>query len=66
MIQDEETLGRFLTFRTKDAGRITAVLARQNIIVDYRGDRLRIGFGIYHDTDDAARLARALEAHTVE
>ncbi len=60
MILDEETRGRFLTFRTPNAGVITAALAAQNIIVDYRGDRLRIGFGIYHNTEDAVRLARAL------
>ena len=52
--------GRFLAFRTPNAGAITAKLAAQNIIVDHRGDRLRIGFGIYHDEDDARRLARAL------
>jgi kynureninase len=60
MVPDKEMRGRFLTFRTKHAGAITAALAEQNIIVDHRGDRLRVGFGIYHDTDDAVRLARAL------
>ncbi len=60
LVPDEEQRGRFLAFRTEDAGRITAVLAAQNIIVDYRGDRLRIGFGIYHNEEDALRLARAL------
>lgn len=59
-VNDEEMRGRFLTFRTNKAGAITAALAAQNIIVDYRGDRLRIGFGIYHNTEDAIRLARAL------
>jgi kynureninase len=60
MVPDEEMRGRFLTFRTEQAGAITSALAAQNIIVDYRGDRLRIGFGIYHNMDDAERLARAL------
>jgi len=35
-------------------------LAARNIIVDHRGDSLRIGFGIYHDDGDALRLAEAL------
>jgi kynureninase len=60
MVRDEETRGRFLTFRTNEAGAITAALAEQNIIVDYRADRLRIGFGIYHNTEEAMHLARAL------
>ena len=60
LVPDEERRGRFLAFRTPDAGQITAALAAQNIIVDYRGDRLRVGFGIYHTEEDASRLARAL------
>jgi len=60
VVSDETRRGRFLGFRTKDAGAITAKLAAQNIIVDHRGDRLRIGFGIYHNEDDALRLAHAI------
>jgi selenocysteine lyase/cysteine desulfurase len=56
----EKKRGRFLAFRTEQAGAIAAQLAAENIIVDHRGDRLRVGFGIYHDASDAARLARAL------
>jgi selenocysteine lyase/cysteine desulfurase len=52
--------GRFLAFRTERAGEITAQLARKDVIVDRRGNRLRIGFGIYHDVHDAGRLVRAL------
>jgi selenocysteine lyase/cysteine desulfurase len=26
------------------------------VITDHRGDRLRIGFGIYHDEEDVDRL----------
>ena len=39
---------------------IATRLAAKNIIVDHRADRLRIGFGIYHDLDDAVRLAEAV------
>ncbi len=60
LIAHEDGRGRFLAFRTPDAGRIAAALATKNIIVDHRGDRLRIGFSIYHEPDDAVRLARAL------
>jgi kynureninase len=60
LIADEAKRGRFLCFRTDQAGAIKAKLTAKNIIVDHRGDRLRIGFGIYHTEDDALRLARAL------
>jgi selenocysteine lyase/cysteine desulfurase len=60
LVLDESMRGRFLCFRTADANTVTAKLAQKNIIVDHRGDRLRIGFGIYHSEDDALRLARAL------
>lgn len=60
VVPDEGLRGRFLTFRTPKAGVIVKRLADQNIIADHRGDRLRIGFGIYHTADDARRLASAL------
>jgi len=60
MIADERRRGRFLTFRTGDAHHLFRELASRNIIVDHRGDRLRVGFGIYQDEDDVARLVAAL------
>ncbi|HEY1629875.1 MAG TPA: aminotransferase class V-fold PLP-dependent enzyme [Rhizomicrobium sp.] len=60
LIADESTRGRFLCFRTGQAGAITQSLADKNILVDHRGDRLRISFGIYHSEADVDRLARAL------
>ncbi len=60
LVPDESRRGRFLAFRTNAAGKITARLAAQNIIVDHRANRLRIGFGIYHDPADAVRLAEAI------
>lgn len=59
---DDGRRGRFLAFRTARAGEIAAKLLARNIIVDHRGDRLRIGFGIYHHDDDALRLAAAVNA----
>lgn len=52
--------GNFLTFRLDRAGAIVAALAEQQVIVDHRGDRLRIGFGLYHDEDDVDELVRRL------
>jgi selenocysteine lyase/cysteine desulfurase len=60
IVSDERRRGRFLTFRTAEASVIVEQLAAKNIIVDHRGDRLRIGFGIYHNKSDALRLAEAL------
>jgi kynureninase len=60
LIPDEDRRGRFLCFRTENANRITTDLMAKNIITDHRGDRLRIGFGIYHDEEDVRRLVRAL------
>jgi selenocysteine lyase/cysteine desulfurase len=54
--------GRFLTFQTPNAQAIQKDLAAQNVLTDARGDRLRIGFGIYHDTDDLEKLVTALRA----
>jgi len=60
VVPDTSRRGRFLAFRTEQAGAIAEALAARNFIVDFRGDRLRVGFGIYHDADAAVRLAQAL------
>ncbi|MBL6851907.1 MAG: aminotransferase class V-fold PLP-dependent enzyme [Alphaproteobacteria bacterium] len=60
VVPNETERGRFLCFRTPKAGAIVARLAEQNIIADHRGDRLRIGFGLYHSQDAVRRLAAAL------
>ncbi len=48
---------RFLAFRSQSAQRWYEDLKRSNCITDVRGDVLRIGFGIYQDSDDVDRLA---------
>lgn len=48
--------GNFLSYRTERAAEIYGLLHDRSVITDYRGDRLRLGFGIYHDDDDVARL----------
>ncbi len=60
VVSDGHGRGRFLCFRTERAGEITRELAARDVIVDHRGDRLRIGFGIYHGPEDAERLAHVL------
>lgn len=52
--------GNFLTFRTPEAERLYEALHNLGVISDYRSDRLRLGFGVYHDDEDVDRLAAAL------
>jgi selenocysteine lyase/cysteine desulfurase len=51
---------RFLTYVNGRASDISRELMDQDVITDYRNDRLRIGFSIYHDEEDIERLVRAL------
>lgn len=53
---EDFTRGNFLSYRTERAGELYARLHDRGVITDYRGDRLRIGFGIYHDESDVERL----------
>lgn len=52
--------GNFLTFRTPRAAEVYHRLHALGVITDHRGDRLRIGFGVYHDEEDVDRLHAAL------
>ncbi len=52
--------GNFLTFKTGRAGAIYRSLHDRGVITDHRNDRLRIGFGVYHDEDDVDRLGEIL------
>lgn len=51
---------RFLAFRTPKAAEWKRRLDADEVIVDTRGDVLRIGLGLYHDARDVERLAAAL------
>jgi selenocysteine lyase/cysteine desulfurase len=51
-----EGLGHFLTFRRPDASMLAERLAERGVVVDHRGDRLRFGFGAYHDYADVLAL----------
>ncbi len=53
--------GSFLTFRRRDANDLYRRLHNRGVITDYRGDRFRIGFGIYHEPEDVYRLVSELQ-----
>lgn len=44
-----ERIGHFLTYRLDNAGELCKKLKELKVISDFRGDRLRFGFGLYHD-----------------
>jgi selenocysteine lyase/cysteine desulfurase len=54
--------GNFLTFALPWAERAEAALRAHRIGVDRRGERLRIGFGVYHDAAFVDRLLERLRA----
>jgi kynureninase len=53
--------GNFLTFRRADAASVNSLMHQAGIVADVRGDRLRIGFGLYQTADDVDRLAHRLK-----
>jgi selenocysteine lyase/cysteine desulfurase len=53
--------GNFLTFQSDTSGHYYQALHDRKVITDYRGDRLRIGFGIYHDQSDVERLVEIVD-----
>lgn len=57
---NDSNRGHFLTFLLPNAAIFHKKLKEQNIITDYRGNRLRFGFGIYHNENDIIQLSRIL------
>lgn len=57
---EDEGRGHFLTFRTPRAAALARALASKDVVVDARGDRLRVGFGVYQDETDVDRLLERL------
>ncbi|MCW8107997.1 aminotransferase class V-fold PLP-dependent enzyme [Alteromonas ponticola] len=50
-----EHCGHFLTFTLPDdetTARLAAFLKQHGVLTDYRGDRLRFGFALYHNADE--------------
>jgi selenocysteine lyase/cysteine desulfurase len=66
LLLDPSTMptGNFLTFATGNAGELFQLLQSNGIDVDYRADRLRIGFGLYHCTADVEQLLLRLSQVT--
>ena len=59
---DEPARGNFLTFRHADAALWHETLKQAGITVDLRGDRLRVGFGLYQTESDVRLLLERLAA----
>lgn len=52
LIQDRDHHGHFLTFKLPSAEQVSELAAQlktHGILTDYRGDRLRFGFALYHN-----------------
>ncbi|CAN5886700.1 aminotransferase class V-fold PLP-dependent enzyme [soil metagenome] len=58
--------GPILAFERPDAEAIYSRLHRRGVVTDYRGDRWRVGLGIYHDEADVELLADAVVEATEE
>jgi selenocysteine lyase/cysteine desulfurase len=59
---DLARLGHFLTFRLSGAPALSKRLTEElGVLTDARGDRLRFGFGLYHDGADVDELFRRLD-----
>lgn len=56
----ESARGNFLTFRHAQAPQWHETLKQAGITVDLRGDRLRLGFGLYQNAADAQALLERL------
>ncbi|HEY6553015.1 MAG TPA: aminotransferase class V-fold PLP-dependent enzyme, partial [Vicinamibacteria bacterium] len=52
--------GHFLTFRFPGAPDLFGALQARRVETDLRGDRIRFGFGLYHDPEDVDRLLERL------
>jgi kynureninase len=59
---DNPARGNFLTFQNADASGWYERLHAAGIVTDVRGDRLRLGFGLYHSAGDVDRLVERLRA----
>lgn len=61
VVAPELETGNFVTVETGDAAGVYQALHQRKVIVDYRGNRIRIGLGVYQDEDDVDRLVSILE-----
>lgn len=61
VVPQDQPRGNFLTFELENAGAVQRRLAAANVVTDYRGSRLRIGFGLYHAAEDVDALLTRLQ-----
>jgi kynureninase len=59
---DEPRRGNFLTFEMPDAQQVHERLKSQRVVTDVRGNRLRLGFGLYQTCDEVDELVRRIHA----
>ena len=62
---DIDHLGHFLTIEFADQAvckKVQQDLAKKNILTDFRGSRLRFGFGMYLDDQDVLEAARVVNS----
>ncbi len=65
ILEDLDNHGHFFAFALPNnqiAGELHRQLWDLGIVTDYRGNRLRIGFGLYHDDDDIDELLTRMES----
>jgi len=60
--RDLRRQGNFLTFRFPEAPALFLALRERQVETDLRGDRIRFGFGLYHDPEDVDQLLGRLAA----
>ena len=61
VVPDSLPHGNFLTFELADAETVQQRLASAGVVTDHRGQRLRIGFGLYHTAEDVDALLTRLQ-----
>ena len=62
LIENLDWHAHFLSIRLPDAKGLYQKLHDKGVITDYRGDLLRIGFGMYHDIEDVNKLLEILSS----
>ncbi len=61
VVPQDQPRGNFLTFELENAATVQMRLAKAKVVTDYRGTRLRIGFGLYHSAEDVDALLGRLQ-----
>jgi len=60
LLATDDRRGSFLAFESARAKELHDLFASRNVVTDVRGDRLRIGFGLYHDESDVLEGVRRM------